>query len=283
LLYAGCWLGAVYFGITVFTVFIAVTVIIMALEFRGMMSNREFDVGIIFLPLCAAAYPVLIWINHGVILSFPYGLDRTERVFALGVGIVILYFARAILRVDKENAFEEAVMGIAGSAYLGLTVAHLMLLRIREGGTGFILMLLGALWMTDTLAYIIGILFGRHRLAPAISPKKSVEGALAGLAGGVIGSVLVWYTMMRYCPTLVGTCLSGTTLWGPVLIGVGVSIVGQVGDLAESLMKRWGKVKDSGTLIPGHGGILDRMDSVLFAGPFMYYCIRFLDSNIVVL
>lgn len=278
LLYAGCWLGVVYWGGLAFALFTFIAIIIMAVEFVFLASNRSIHLGKLILPLCAVSYAVVVWVSRGVTLPFHCGFDRMERVFALGAGIVILYSARSIMRVKQGKALEEWVMGVAGSAYIGLLAAHLLLLRFRDGGQGYILMLLGALWMTDTLAYLVGVSCGRHRLAPDISPKKSVEGTLAGMAGGIAGAVLVWYAMQQAWLGLDVVYHWPVALWVPVFLGLGISIVGQIGDLAESLVKRWAGVKDAGGLIPGHGGLLDRMDSVLFAGPFMYYCIRFMEG-----
>jgi phosphatidate cytidylyltransferase len=114
-------------------------------------------------------------------------------------------------------------------------------------------------WLSDTFAFFTGCAVGRHRLAPAISPGKTVEGALGGLAGGIAGALLIRAWLLPRLP-----------LPDTVLLGLAVSALGIVGDLLESLLKRWAGLKDSGALFPGHGGMLDRLDSLLFGAPVLY-------------
>jgi phosphatidate cytidylyltransferase len=116
----------------------------------------------------------------------------------------------------------------------------------------------------DSAAYYTGSAFGKHRLYPQVSPKKSVEGALGGLGGSMAGTMLAHFT---FFPQL--------TLVDALLTAIFVGILGQTGDLFESLLKRSFGVKDSGSCIPGHGGVLDRLDSIIFAAPAMYYYVIF--------
>jgi phosphatidate cytidylyltransferase len=121
-------------------------------------------------------------------------------------------------------------------------------------------MLLAIVMLSDTFAFFVGHAIGRHRLAPTISPGKTVEGALGGLAGGIFGALGAREFGLPHVP-----------LGHAILLGVLVAALGIAGDLFESLLKRWAGVKDSGGLFPGHGGMLDRMDSLLFAAPVLYY------------
>ena len=116
----------------------------------------------------------------------------------------------------------------------------------------------------DSAAYYTGSAFGKHRLYPSVSPKKSVEGAIGGLAGSIIGTLFAKYT---FFPQL--------TLADAIVTALVIGAIGQTGDLFESLLKRSFGVKDSGTIIPGHGGVLDRLDSILFAAPITYYYVLF--------
>jgi phosphatidate cytidylyltransferase len=109
-------------------------------------------------------------------------------------------------------------------------------------------------FFSDTAGYFVGRRFGRRKLAPIVSPKKTVEGAFGGLAGGVIGGVIAHFTILPVLPLL-----------NAVALGVVATALGQLGDLCESLIKRSVGVKDSGTILPGHGGILDRSDAMLFS------------------
>jgi phosphatidate cytidylyltransferase len=125
----------------------------------------------------------------------------------------------------------------------------------------WILLLLCIVFSGDTAALYVGTLIGRHKLAPAISPGKTVEGAVGGLAVGLLVGLLAKHLLLPALPwgTAVGFCL---------LVGV----AGQVGDLFESALKRSSDVKDSGSILPGHGGVLDRIDALLFAAPVAYLC-----------
>src|SRR5205085_2916447 len=120
------------------------------------------------------------------------------------------------------------------------------------------------IWADDTFAYLVGRKLGRHKLAPQTSPKKTVEGSIAGLIFSMLASYL-------YCRFF----LPDVLLKDSLIIGALVGIAGQIGDLCESLLKRSVDVEDSGSIIPGHGGMLDRIDSLLFGAPAMYYYVYF--------
>lgn len=120
--------------------------------------------------------------------------------------------------------------------------------------------------MADNTAYMVGSMIGKHKLCPAISPKKSVEGAIAGLIGGALGGVICYFAQKLW-----GFELS---LWRCIFICFVGGTLGQIGDLFASTFKRWAKIKDFGRIFPGHGGIIDRLDSALFAAPFVYIVFR---------
>ncbi|MEJ2056339.1 MAG: CDP-archaeol synthase, partial [Desulfofustis sp.] len=117
---------------------------------------------------------------------------------------------------------------------------------------------------SDTGAYLVGSKFGRRKLCPSISPNKTVEGALGGIAGGVIAAVVLFFLFSIEA-----------ALWFVTLLAFGLALVGMLGDLIESVIKRGFRVKDSGSLLRGHGGVLDRIDSLLLAGPVLYYILIF--------
>lgn len=155
---------------------------------------------------------------------------------------------------------EETVYSFFGIFYIAWTLGHLISLRQNlPNGYYMIILLMLITWSTDTGAYFIGRWLGRHKLCPRISPKKTVEGAV----GGLIISIFVVWLFAQYISVL---------LLKPLLIlAVSASVIGQLGDLAESVWKRWAGIKDSGTLIPGHGGVLDRCDSLILTTPLVYY------------
>lgn len=179
--------------------------------------------------------------------------------------LVALLVLTATLRRAGDLALTvpSAAATLLGAIYLGAlggALAALRLLPPAGAGAWRILLLLGAVMAADTLAYFVGHLAGRRRLAPEISPGKTVEGALGGIVGGVTGALLVRAIGMPELP-----------LASAVVLGALVAVLGIVGDLLESLLKRWAGVKDSGGLFPGHGGMLDRLDSLLFGAPVLYY------------
>lgn len=185
-------------------------------------------------------------------------------VLAFGALSVLIW---QILRYG-ERTIVDAFVTLAGMVYVGWLWVHLILIREFGSGTGWDLGLkwltfgFFATWAADSLAYFSGLAFGRRKLAPLISPNKSVEGAI----GGGLGTILVGWL---YAPVV------GIAPWQGGLIALGAFALSVLGDLAESSLKRHCGVKDSGKLLPGHGGMLDRFDSSLFVLPFVYYVARF--------
>ena len=182
--------------------------------------------------------------------------------------ILILVLAAILLAAvrarDTLREVVEASMGtVFAILFVGLPLGFLTGLRAmddEEMGRDLLLLLLVTIWIGDTFAMVAGSWLGRHRLAPRISPGKSVEGAVAGVAGSVGASLLAhvwWFQRLEAAHA--------------VAIGLLLGIVGILGDLAESVLKRAAGTKDSSAILPGHGGMLDRVDSLLFAGPALYY------------
>jgi phosphatidate cytidylyltransferase len=166
---------------------------------------------------------------------------------------------------DIALAAREWSLLAAGVLYVPLLISQLLLLRAGPSGTSWIFLLLIIVMAGDSAAFYVGSAWGRHKLYPAVSPNKSIEGAVGGLAGSVAGAFIA---RMTFFPQLTPADAIATAL----LLG----LLGQLGDLFESLLKRSCGVKDSGTIIPGHGGILDRLDSILFAAPVAYWYAHFL-------
>ena len=176
---------------------------------------------------------------------------------------VVVMGAMLLRSRDIALAVPAAAGTLLGAAYLGAlggSIAALRVLPPVEMGSWRLLLLLAIVMGADTAAFFVGSALGRRKLAPAISPGKTWEGLIGGLAGGVAGALVVRWAGLHSLPAA-----------HAVGLGLGVAALGTAGDLAESLIKRWAGVKDSGTLFPGHGGMLDRLDSLLFAGPVLYY------------
>lgn len=175
---------------------------------------------------------------------------------------VIISLIIILAHRDKGEAFTRWVWTMAGILYVGWLLSHLVALRGLTDGRNWVFFLLFVTWVSDTTAFFVGRRFGRHKLAPSISPGKTWEGAIAGVCGAIAMSTLFFTPNPFQLPL---------AYWQAIPLSVGVSVLGQVGDLVESLLKRGTGVKDSGTLMPGHGGILDRLDSLIFAGVLVYY------------
>ncbi len=180
----------------------------------------------------------------------------------LSVLIVSLWtLLRARESSGQRGLTELWALVIAGGLYLGLGGGHLIALRFEPGGLAWLLVACGVVWIGDSAAYLVGTHCGRHKMAPTISPGKSWEGYAAQVLSGCLsGPLLAW----------IGLRISGGTslmeVWHGLVLGITVSVLSPAGDFFISMMKREVGVKDTGRLIPGHGGILDRMDSILWAG-----------------
>lgn len=166
----------------------------------------------------------------------------------------------APLWTGRAPAATPVALALLGVLYVSWFLGHGVLLHRLRDGPWLILFLVGVTWVGESAAYLVGSTIGRTRLAPAISPRKTVEGAVAQLVASVLGAAL-----------LAAWLLPGWTVTHALVAGALLGAVGQVGDLAESVIKRSTGVKDAGGLIPGHGGILDRVDSLLFNAPAFYY------------
>jgi phosphatidate cytidylyltransferase len=220
---------------------------------------------------CALSLDELFRMARGLrpipLTGFGAALAMVVATFAGGIGWSLAARAasvRGTLLVvagiaGRESALGSVAVTTFSALYVGGGIASLVALRAVEGdadrfGFNLLLAVLLGTWASDIFAYFGGRLLGRHRLAPAISPKKTVEGFVIGLAAGVF---TVWITLYG----------QGVTNQEGLLLGIGVALAAPLGDLFESFLKRDLGVKDSGTLLAGHGGVLDRIDALLFAGP----------------
>ena len=180
--------------------------------------------------------------------------------------LVLTFCLIALFRLKEiPQAAGDAALVLMGFLYVPLLLSHLIMIRMLPHGVPWLFLIMVIVMTGDSAAFYVGSSFGRTKLYPAVSPKKSVEGSLGGLAGSVIGALL---SRALFFPELtVVDCIATALLLG---------VLGQLGDLFESLIKRSCGVKDSGVIFPGHGGILDRLDSILFAGPAAFYYAYFL-------
>jgi len=206
--------------------------------------------------------------------------------FVLGVAFAsalapFIFLAISMRRAQLSGAYPAAAASAFAFAYIALPMAMLVQLRQQWAGAFWLLYLLLIVWAGDIFAYFVGRSVGRHLMAPRISPKKTWEGAAASLAASlVVGTLLFTYALQISSFLLrVGLIqrrdglfgLEKPDLWPIILLTVVLNIAAQLGDLVESLIKRGAGVKDSGALLPGHGGMLDRIDALLFAAPVLWF------------
>jgi len=230
------------------TIFAAIWGVLAALEFYRMVA--------------ATKVPPLTYIGLIGTLLFilsPH-FDYPGFNALILTSLVVLPLIWLLLRPNKEVAFPSWAWTMAGMLYIGWLLSYFVALRGLDWGREWVLFALLTTFASDSAAFFTGRAWGRHHLAPGISPGKTWEGAIAGVFGAIIAGILL--IMLLGLPLSYG---------GAILLGLLVSLFGQSGDLIESLFKRNMGVKDSGKLLPGHGGFLDRMDSIVFAGIVVYY------------
>lgn len=240
-----------------FTAFIALASFIGLLEYCRMTLPGRKVAGII-VPLI------------GSLLSFLFYI-RSAALTAFAIAFLFLAFSIYVLFTfkDIEAAASEAALLFFGVIYLPYLLGYLVLLRNHPLGIQWILTIICIVMSGDSAAYFIGSRYGKNRLYPEVSPKKSIEGAIGGLAGSLLGVLLAKLLFFAELSAV-----------DAVLAALFLGALGQIGDLFESLLKRSCKVKDSGTIFPGHGGILDRLDSIIFAAPAAYYYAMFVAGRL---
>ncbi len=214
----------------------------------------------------------LFYVSWGLCL----GLDallffgKTDLADLIPVAALLLLMAIYVVRYPKFEA-KDIFASYTGFVYAAVLLSFLYRIRVEENGMLLLWLVFIGSWGSDTCAYCIGCLFGKHKAFPVLSPKKSVEGCI----GGVLGTALI--------AGIYAVCLNkfvdGTTVSviAFAVIGALASVISQVGDLAASAMKRNYEIKDYGKLIPGHGGILDRFDSIIFTAPLVYILVQILE------
>lgn len=242
-----------WFGDPAFSILIALVAALAAFEFYSMrgLSRRH--------PLAILG---LIGVLAFIVVSH---IDCSYAKPAL-TAVVALPLIWLLIRPPASDAALKWAWALTGMIYIGWMLSHFIPLRELAGGRDWVLLAVFTNIATDTAAFFVGSAWGRHRLAPRISAGKTWEGSVAGFIGAIAAAVL----MVSVLPQL-----DSVPYWQAIALGVLIGIFAQVGDLTESMFKRSAGLKDSGTLIPGHGGILDRLDSILFTGVVTYYYLIF--------
>lgn len=204
------------------------------------------------------------------LLTYANGISLVTREAVLGLVIFITFSGFLFFRKNLEEAITGVSVVVFGVMYIAWTLGHLISLRALANGQNLIFFVLIVTWGVDTGAYYTGKLFGKHKLSPVISPGKTIEGAIGGIISCVGAAFLARWLFLK-----------GLEVNDTVLIGIVLGIISQIGDLSESLLKRSAGFKDSGSLIPGHGGMLDRVDSLIFTVPAFYYFILYFEPEVI--
>jgi phosphatidate cytidylyltransferase len=235
-------------------------------------------------------WPTLIFVAlFFLLLGFDVGAGKpllSTAAFACGAAVAatlaaFVFLSIAMRRVDLTGAFPAAMVSAFAFIYVSLPLAMLVQVRQQWSGAFLVLYLLLVVWAGDIFAYFIGRSLGRALMSPRISPKKTWEGALASMAASLIVGMLLYNYALPVSSALLNAhlitrengffALEKPPLWPALLLSALINIAAQLGDLVESLIKRGAGVKDSGTILPGHGGMLDRVDALLFAAPVLWY------------
>ena len=254
LLVVAGWLSLLY--INSFFLFWLVILLVSGiglLEFYTITSAPE-EKSIRPLLISASLLPLLFSFSQQPIVTY-CGFFASVALSVL----LIIFFQASI-----QKPFATLLLAIFGLAYISFSSSHLNLLMSLENGAIWLLVLTTITAASDSGAYFVGKNFGKNKLCPSISPGKTIEGFIGGLVCGSIGGCAVAAALLDDISILI-----------LALIAAVISSLGVLGDLTESLLKRSMNVKDSGTILPGHGGILDRVDSLLMTAPFFYYLVFF--------
>jgi phosphatidate cytidylyltransferase len=234
--------------------------------------------------------PTYIFVGLFFLLLAATAVGETPQVsalkFVLGLGFAcaaapFLFLTISMRRRQMSSAYPAAAASTFAFVYIAAPLAMLVQLRQQWAGAFWLLYLLLVVWAGDIFAYFVGRSLGRHLMAPRISPKKTWEGAAASLAASLLVTSLLFSHALEISSFLLRVglierrdglfALEKREMWPIILLTVGLNIAAQLGDLVESLIKRGAGVKDSGTILPGHGGMLDRIDALLFAAPLLWY------------
>jgi phosphatidate cytidylyltransferase len=231
--------------------FLAIALVVGAHEFFAMTHPGDRISQVVGIVASLGVYALLWW----------FGTDARVLVSALLLFPMFALFATLSRLGANETTGMRAFAMAFGPLWMGGGLCTLALVRRDAGdsGPGFVILALVLSWFSDTGAYFAGRFLGKHKLYPAVSPKKTVEGAFGGLAAAIVGAVVGHYVYLRSMP-----------LEHAIVLAIVAGGLGQAGDLGESMLKRSFGVKDSGGIVPGHGGILDRIDALIVTGAFSY-------------
>ena len=240
------------------------TIVIFTISLIGMYEyNKAFK---------SAGYNVVPFIGYlscTPILLIGLNIETKNiiTIAMVGISFLLMYtFIYSILRKLKTTIIEVSITALS-FIYIPFLFSFLKLILMMENGRILIWFVIMGAFACDTMAYLIGCKFGKRKLCPDVSPKKTIEGSIAGIIGVIIAYIII-YAIAKYGFS------KQLNIWLIMLMAIVSGVNGQFGDLAASAIKRFCKIKDFGTIMPGHGGILDRCDSIMFVAPLVYIILK---------
>lgn len=231
-----------------FNATIALICVLAMYEFLALGKAKGYDV------------PIVLCIVIMLLIMAAFILDDLSVELGMFAALLIIPASYVMTSKPLEDSLPSSAVAVLATTYVGMLGGSLIRLHNDfPEGYKLVFFLLLVVWLGDSGAYYVGKQFGKHKLSPRISPKKTIEGMAGGMTASIITAIVIHYTFFPKFPLL-----------HAIIAGVILSFAGVIGDLAESMWKRSAAVKDSGTLLPGHGGFLDRFDSILFTAPILY-------------
>jgi phosphatidate cytidylyltransferase len=250
-------LPAIYFGGVPYFLYMSIFVVTASVEYAHMFKTTKFE-------------PSFILISGGTLLILYMRTFQHDWAEVAFIGLILL--AMTVHLFDYERGRDQAaldfVITVGGFTYLGWVAAYIIDLRNLPQGLWWVMFVFPIVWLTDSGAYMIGARYGRHKMFKRISPKKSWEGYFAGLFMGFFYGGFFAFAYTKFGPLHVA-------IWQGIILGLVISATTILGDLGESLFKRFANEKDSGNFLPGHGGAFDRIDSLIWAAVIGVFWIRF--------
>ena len=249
----------IYWGDWLYLLLVLVAMAMMQVEYCRLAQHFTEKLN----PVMPALLTSVFCLLPTFLTILPENVSDSAVMFSFFTFVFIYVFAESIFRAKVDGELITVTLKLTGILTVGWVLGyHLILLRNAESvGRHLIFLLIGTVWCSDTGAYLVGVVFGKHKLGTPVSPRKTIEGTIGGLVVGTLIGFLLGVTLLK------GTL----SWWDAAVIGLLLSVLGQLGDLSASLMKRTAGVKDSGAVIPGHGGFIDRCDSLIFSTPALYY------------
>lgn len=204
----------------------------------------------------------------GYLLIIAYYLLNNNIESTMYLIILAVFILLMVPVINLKYTFIDAALTLLGFIYTGVLFSFVYLVSSKESGMFLVWLIFIGSWLSDTAAYYCGRFFGKHKLCPKVSPKKTIEGSIGGILGATIFSGIFGIIVSRYTNVM--------PVYNYFIIGALCGVFGQFGDLVASSVKRYVEIKDYSNLIPGHGGILDRFDSIIFSATVVFYYLTFI-------